>query len=430
MTNASSAQTQHYEALLELFEQFSQFSSSEKGGINRLAASATDGQARDFLCDWFKQNGLKVLVDGLGNIFGVLELGIGKSEHTFFCGSHLDSQENAGKYDGTLGVAYACISGLIIRDKVTDGSIEPKFGKLVVCNWTNEEGARFQPSLLGSRVFVGGMDAKKALAIVDGDGTSLRDALKEIGYLGSDNPPKPDHYLEVHIEQGRKLEEAALSIANVRSCWGARKLRVEVRGCASHTGPTPMDERKDALLAASQIILGVKEISLNSDQVLHSSVGRIEVEPNSPNTVADKVTLWLELRAEHIKTLDTAEQSLAEATKTLQENSGCSFTVTEREVRDVVSFDEPSRRIVEDAFENAGIDHLSLSTISGHDAVQLQSICPSTLLFVPSHGGVTHSPEEFTSNNDICAGLDATVAALSALITTPLSGHRAGMSHV
>ncbi len=370
------------------------------------------------------------MIDDIGNIFGVLEISSGREKDAFFCGSHLDSQFNAGRFDGALGVAYACISALIIKERIDQEELSPDYNRFVVVNWTGEEGARFQPSLLGSRVYVGDMPSGEANSINDAEGISVKEALEHIGYSGTDHAPKAGQYLEIHIEQGRRLEDEGKSIGTISSCWGARKLRVEITGRADHTGPTPMQDRKDALLAASHIIVGVRAVSDQSNSQLHSSVGRLECEPNSPNTVADKATLWVEFRAAETQTLDAAEEALHSVIATAEKIADCSVTISDRETRDVVEFDRDSLSKIERAFDEADRDYLRLTTISGHDAVQLQSVCPSSLLFVPSHKGVTHSPDEFTSNDDICAALDASIEAMTALIAASGSSTHLGASHV
>lgn len=419
----------HHAALLELLDQFGAFGASG-AGINRLAASHADQQARDHLCNWFERHGFVTLIDAVGNVFGVLKLGRGDEGRSFFCGSHLDSQPNGGRFDGTLGVVCACIAGLVIRDHVLQGRVEPEFGTFVVANWTGEEGARFQPSLLGSRVFAGSMPVEDALNIKDGQSESLCAALTEIGYHGSATPPDPDHYLELHIEQGAKLEEAGVPIGIVSSCWGARKLRVIIAGQPDHTGPTPMPERRDALLAAAELIVRTHEISKLSASTLHSSVARIEVSPNSPNTVADNVELWIEFRSADTQALDEAVSQIQQCLDETAVATKCGISIRERETRDVVIFDEAASFVVAEALDRSGIPHLGLETIAGHDAVQLQSICPSTLLFVPSHEGVSHSPDEYTSEADIRAGFDAMMQSVGALISRPVAKVQPGATHV
>lgn len=414
--------SKHNEDVLNLIAQFAEFGATPEGGVHRLAASDEDKAARDFLCGWFEDKGFETLIDGIGNIFGVLKLNPDASQSAFFSGSHLDTQPNGGKFDGAVGVAFSCIAALAIKDLIERRDLQSDFQSFVVTCWTSEEGARFQPSLLGSRVFAGNLGPAEAWDATDADEIHVKDALDRIGYRGTDFIPSPDHYFETHIEQGTELESSGAPIGIVSACWGARKLSLTVTGQADHTGPTPMSTRRDALLAASKIILKVRDISDGSETLLHSSVGRIEVAPNSPNTVAEHVELFIEFRAPKTDTLDAAEAQLADAAGAVSKETGCTIAQSKRDVRDVVSFDALTNRSIAKALDHAGIKHIPLTTIAGHDAVQLQSICPSTLLFIPSRGGVTHSPEEFTSDDDLALGFDASLQAMSAIISNSASG--------
>lgn len=415
--------------VLALIAQFSAFGATPDGGINRLAASSEDKAARDFLCRWFNEQGFATLIDPVGNIFGVLELDPSQPDTSIYCGSHLDSQPHGGQFDGTLGVAIACVAGLAIRDLIDRGEIGNSYRNYVVACWTSEEGARFQPSLLGSRVFAETMSKEEAWGLADADGISLKQALEDIGYLGSHTPPRPDRYLEVHIEQGTRLENADLSIGLVSAAWGARKLILSVTGKPDHTGPTPMAVRKDALLAAARIIVEVNDIAHFSQEDLHSSVGRLKVEPNSPNTVVSQADLWIEFRSADEAQLDAAEQKLQAKSIEISKQTGCQIEQKTREARPVVSFDKTANGRISEALDRAEIPHLSLTTIAGHDALQLQSICPSTLMFVPSKDGISHAPDEFTSDGDIETALEATIAALSTLVSQPASNAGKGAVH-
>ena len=429
MAERISPQQAYQEEVLALIAQFSAFGATPDGGINRLAASSEDKAARDFLCRWFNEQGFATLIDPVGNIFGVLELDPSQPDTSIYCGSHLDSQPHGGRFDGTLGVAISCIAGLAIKDLIDRGEIENSYRNYVAACWTSEEGARFQPSLLGSRVFAGTMSKQEAWRLTDADGISLKQALEDIGYLGLDTPPKPDRYLEVHIEQGSRLEKADLSIGLVSAAWGARKLTLSVTGKPDHTGPTPMPDRNDALLAASRIIVDVNEIAQSSEGQLHSSVGRLDVEPNSPNTVVSQADLWIEFRAANEAQLDAAEDRLHAESIRISEQTGCRIEQKAYEARAVVTFDKAANTKASEALDQAAIPHLSLTTIAGHDALQLQLVCPSALMFVPSKDGISHSPDEFTSDTDIGIGFDAAVAALSALVSQPASLAGKGAVH-
>ena len=407
--------------LLGLLDAFQRFGATKSGGVTRLAASKEEALARDHLCEWLKLNGLDILVDPIGNIFGILDFGPREIERAFYCGSHLDSQPEGGNFDGVLGVASACVAALSLKQKILRGQLEPTYRYFVVACWTAEEGARFQPSLLGSSVFSGHLSLDEAWDLRDRDGVRLKDALSEIGYLGTDTSPAPDHYLELHIEQGCRLENARHAIGLVNACWGAEKIRIIVKGKADHTGPTPMEERHDALLAASHLVTKVNEISASSDAELYGSVGRLEVHPNSPNTVADRAEMWIEFRSAAKEALEFALERLDTDMRAIGERCRCNLERSSRETRNVVQFDQPSLALSAQALEAADMAFQRLDTIAGHDAIRIQTICPSTLLFAPSKDGITHSPLEFTSDKDICAALDGMLVVLERLIVCAVS---------
>lgn len=403
--------------VLSLLADFSQFGRLENGGITRLAGSAEDKLARDYLCSWFERNGFDIRIDQIGNIFGLIALSQDKTDQNFFCGSHLDSQPNGGRFDGALGVACACATGLFVRDAVRSGQIEPAYQTYVVACWTGEEGARFQPSLLGSSTFSGAILPDEALSIRDGEGTTLGQVLGKIGYCGSASVPQPTHYFELHVEQGTKLQDAFCPVGLVENCWGASKFTVEITGRPDHTGPTPMNIRRDAMLAASHLIVRINDLPKELSSTLHSSVGRIEVAPNSPNTVADRVRLWVEVRSDDEAALSDAQDDIGSALTEIAAMTGCSLRIIRTDKRDAIEFDKDSLIKVGSALQNAGMHYRKLSTIAGHDAVAMQSICPSTLMFVPSKDGISHSPEEFTSGEDIAAGFKGMLHAVSSLIS-------------
>ncbi|MDX1784725.1 MAG: M20 family metallo-hydrolase [Roseovarius sp.] len=401
---------------LRLFQEFASFGAFAGGGVNRLVASAEDGAARDHLCNWLRGHGFEVQVDAVGNIYGIINIAGAVGGGTFYCGSHLDSQPMGGRFDGALGVVCACHAALAARRAADEGRLHSRYSRLVVVCWTGEEGARYQPSLLGSRVATGDMSASDALAICDADDVALGDALDAIGYRGGDTPPPPDGYLELHIEQGTALEKSGCAIGVVTGCWGARKLRIAITGVPAHTGPTPMADRRDALLAAALIITEVHALARDASAVCHSSVAQIEVQPNSPNTVAASARLWVELRSGDEAALGAMTAGLDEALNDAAEQTGCTVGIEHSEIRAAVPFDAGAIARIEAVLDNAKIPQMRLPTIAGHDAVQLQSVCPASLIFVPSKGGISHAPEEFTSDADMIAGLDAMTHALLALL--------------
>ena len=201
------------------------------------------------------------MIDPIGNIFGILAIGNDRNGRAFFCGSHLDSQPEAGKFDGALGVVYACVGAKFLTKLIENKEFAPAFDYFVVCCWTAEEGARFQPSLIGSRVYSGELSLEDAWKLEDSSGIFLKDLLESTGYLGASLPPKPSQYLEVHIEQGPQLENNNKAVGLVETSWGAEKLRVKITGRADHTGPRLfriLCQRKNTRSIRSQIECSIK----------------------------------------------------------------------------------------------------------------------------------------------------------------------------
>lgn len=406
----------HHE-LLAFLHSFRQFGATASGGVTRLAASPEEAAARDHLCDWFKANEFDIQIDSIGNIFGFLDFGTTYGDRAFYCGSHLDSQPEGGNFDGVLGVASACIAGQELRKLIQSGTLVPTYRFFVVVCWTGEEGARYQPSLLGSSVFCGQLPPEVAWKLADSDGVQLKDALTASGYLGADLPIPPEHYLELHIEQGTRLESSGDPIGLVEACWGAIKVRILVKGRADHTGPTPLEDRRDALFAASLVVNEVNALSSKVSDDLRGSVGRMEIHPNSPNTIADRVELWIELRSASDQVMTNALETLKAGVTKISDRTGCQLPITSCESRNAIQFDQPSLSRASQALDAAGISFQRLKTIAGHDAIRLQSLCPSILIFAPSKYGITHSPDEFTSDSDVCAAFEGMLVILLRLMS-------------
>lgn len=376
-------------------------------GVSRVALSAEDRRVRDWFVAWLKANGFEVIIDAIGNVFGLLNFA-GPGAPVVLTGSHFDSQPNGGRFDGAYGVIAAAQAALAIKMSVDSGHLKP-VRNLCVVNWTNEEGARFQPSLLGSGVYAGLIRLEDALAIRDGEGATVADALATAGYAGAGQPPAAESYVELHIECGPELEATGHVIGVTENWWGALKMQISVTGERAHTGPTAMRRRKDALLGASLLIAGVRDMAdrVNTADVerLYTSVGRIEVEPNSPNVVPGTVTLFVELRSSDPDVLIRAERSLSDLMKQVEACTGLPVTVLDSSMRDAGRFDPQLVALAWRAAERNGFPALKVATIAGHDAIPLAGVAKSVLVVTPSAGGICHHEDEFTKDDDLEAGL-------------------------
>ena len=390
-----------------------EFGRTDKGGLQRLAASREEGEARDHVCAWLRARGFTLRVDRVGNVFALLELA-GPQAQCVLSGSHLDSQPRGGRFDGAYGVIGACVAAHAIRTSGAGGYKQ----NLAVVTWTNEEGARFAPSLLGSGVYAGHYELAYALSRKDADGISVAEALAAIGYAGTDEPPgNPACCVELHIEQGPSLERSNATIGAVEGNWGTMKYIVSFTGTAAHTGPTAMSERRDALLAAGHLIVACRAISDATGGSLLSSVGRLDIEPNSTNVVAAQVRLYGEMRATDNGVLEAACAEFERAADDAARTAGVAMELERVTDRPAGVFDAKLCGLIEAVANELGYRTRRVHTVAGHDAVSLRRRCPTGMIFVPSVGGISHNEAEFTSAADLEAGVDVLANVLHRLVT-------------
>ncbi|MDU0954304.1 MAG: Zn-dependent hydrolase [Bradyrhizobium sp.] len=399
--------------LKAMMEQVSTFGGKPNGAMTRLTLSKTDGQARDWLGSWFKEHRFEQQIDPIGNQFGKLSLA-GDNAPTVMVGSHLDSQPNGGRFDGALGVVSACEAVLAVAERM---EVE---GRLAACNfqvvnWTNEEGARFQPSLLGSSVFAGAIELDWALDRADGDGMTVRQSLAEIGYAGTAVVERPDALIELHIEGDDKLFAASERFGIFTRFWGATKYRLAFLGEQAHTGPTPMAQRKDALLAAAYLMADLRQLANDHGLDLHTSVGRLEVHPNSPNTVPAEAVLFIDLRSGSPDVLAQAEEKMKVRIEVAAQRAGVGYEVRSIDRRRAGGFAPGLIALAERVAARRGETARHLDTIGGHDAVAMSAVCPSIVMAVRSKDGVIHHPTEYTSPEDHAASTQILADMLYAL---------------
>jgi N-carbamoyl-L-amino-acid hydrolase len=400
-------------AMLELLQRFAVFGATPKGGVTRLCGSSEDKQARDLFAAELAAAGAQTRTDAVGNQFGIFPLTDAEDAPLVMMGSHLDSQPCAGKLDGALGVAAALSTGAALLEAKRQGA---KFNaNFCAVNWTNEEGARFRPSLLGSGTFAGAFAADYALARRDDAGVSLGDALDTIGYRGTDAPPQPACYLELHIEQGSVLEDEGARIGIVTRNWGAVKLDVVFTGEQAHTGPTPMERRKDALLAAAYAIADIRAIAAHWPGQVHSSVGRMIISPNSANVVPARVELSVEVRSADDEVLAKASEMAVAAIAAAGPRAAVTAEIAGRSNRLARGLPPEVSELVALCAAEAGHKSRLMDTVAGHDALSLLGLCPMGLIFVPSIGGITHNEAEATAEEDLLAGLDVCLRAVRRL---------------
>lgn len=406
------------DTLHDLLAAFAAYGDSGDGGVRRLTGTVEDKAARDRLALEFTARGLVPTVDRIGNQFGIARLASG-TDDAVVVGSHLDSQPTGGRFDGVYGV----LAGLLAAEAVmARAAAAPERARrnLVVANWTNEEGARFQPSLTGSSVFTGALPLEQALSLADGAGDNLGAALQTIGYAGNADPAfTPTRYVELHIEQGDRLETAGVEIGVVDGAFAARKLSLVFIGAPSHTGPTAMARRRDALRAAARAIDVLHDLLERDAPDALGSAARITVFPNSPNVVPCRVQVWFEIRhAEQSRVLalgDLLLRRVADAVDAL----GVTVDVAVDERRAPIRLDAAGAALATAVARELGHSVVPVMTVAGHDAVALARRMPSTLVFVPSVGGLSHSPLEFTHPAALDTGLAVLTEILWRMVTDP-----------
>ncbi|MGF6937841.1 N-carbamoyl-L-amino-acid hydrolase [Paraburkholderia sp. UCT70] len=398
-----------------LFSASSAIGATPAGGLHRLAASAQDGQVRDLFRIWLDEHGFDVHIDAIGNVFGLVTLTPGAPY--VLCGSHLDSQPSAGRFDGVYGVLAGATAIVGIAQRLrASGHRAPC--NLAVVDWTNEEGARFQPSLTGSSVFTGAMSLDDAWACEDRQGVTLKSALEQIGYLGDAMLDLPvAAYVEMHVEQASNLEREGLAIGVVRETWAALKWRVRFDGEQNHTGPTPMADRRDALLAAAHTIAAVHAEAVRHGAQMHSSVGRLDVYPNSPNVVPSRTILHIEFRSPSTALLDGTATCFEATLRNIAEQTGTRIEIESRQLRAPLKLHDGLSRLAHDVSLELDLPAGDSVTVAGHDAISMSRVTPTCLLFVPSRGGVSHNEAEYTADADLHNGLRLLSALLERICT-------------
>lgn len=383
-------------------------------GRTRMALDDGDRDGRDRLTAWMRELDLDVRVDGIGNIFGLLP---GAADlPPLMMGSHIDTVAQAGPLDGVYGV----LSGLaVVRAFRKAGVVPPR--PLAVAAFTNEEGVRFQPDMLGSLVHVGGLSLDAALNARGIDGARLGDELGRIGYAGSapTGALRPAAYLELHVEQGPVLEAEGFQIGVVEGVQGISWRRISVEGQSNHAGTTPTRLRRDAGLTAARIVTRLREMTETGETV--ATVGRLHLEPDLVNVIPARATLTVDMRDPDEQRLRAAEDALDAYLLAVAAQDGVRVS-SERLARfEPVPFDPALVNVVEDTARRLGYSCRRMVSGAGHDAQMMARICPTAMIFTPSKGGLSHCPQECTDPEDLSRG----VAVLMETVLARLAGDEA-----
>ncbi|WP_308797872.1 M20 family metallo-hydrolase [Agromyces silvae] len=409
-------------SFLDDFRTMSTFGATPGGGVERQAASAADGETRRWFGGWLAEQGFRVEVDAIGNIFGLLELVPGAPY--VLVGSHLDSQPLAGRFDGAYGVLAGAHAARSVRDRAAAEGATPRFNVAVV-DWFNEEGSRFKPSMMGSAVHIGRLPLETALATTDPRGVSVADALDAIGGRGEFTGLDVSAYAEIHVEQGRELEATGTTIGLVASTWTAQKLEVVVTGEQAHTGAAPMADRRDALFGAAKLIVAVRELIDGFEvEQLHTAVSEMYLDPNSPVALAREVRMLVDIRSPRQDLLETAVARLRTTIGSIAAEARVEIDIVDVVEWSSGPFLEAGVLLAGEEAARLGYSHRRSATVAGHDATNLKEVVPTVMLFVPSVDGISHNEREFTSDDDLLAGLDVLQSVLYRLCAGELETER------
>ncbi|MDR2316837.1 MAG: Zn-dependent hydrolase [Pseudomonas sp.] len=387
-----------------------------QGGRTRIALSDAEKAGRDQLVAWMRELELDIQVDRIGNIFGSLRSTSDTGhDRPFMMGSHIDTVTNAGALDGCYGV----LAGLAVQRAYREAAVLPP-RTITVGAFTNEEGVRYQPDMMGSLVYAGGMSVEDALDTVGTDGSRLGDELARIGYAGELEPGAlvPHEYLELHIEQGPILEAENTLIGVVENLQGISWQQVTVKGNANHAGTTPTHLRHDAGYVACAITTELRHLAKSSGTTL-ATVGCMTFEPDVINVIPRRASFTVDLRDPDESKLLKAEQRLAARLAEIAEEEGVSIE-TEQLVRfQPVTFDPSLANAIEDSARRFGFSLRRMTSGAGHDAQMIARIAPAAMIFVPSRGGISHNPREHTDDDQLLNGAQVLLDVVQRRLNTP-----------
>ena len=375
-------------------------------GINRLAFTDADWEGRQYIIDCMTDAGLDVEIDGFGNVIGY-KVGTNPDLPVVMVGSHTDSVPNGGNYDGVVGVLSAIE---VVRSIIDDGFEHDH--TIAVVDFMCEESSRFDAATLGSMAMRGKLTLNDLHRLVDKQGISLYDALKErklhpdaIESMAYNRPVKA--FIEMHIEQGKVLEHEQKQIGIVSGIAAPERFYVTIRGNADHSGATPMNLRHDALCGSSKIILGIEEVtSMQEEPSVVGTVGIAKVVPGAMNVIPGSVKLGVDIRSISKVARDSVVFLIKELIDIIAEKRGLSYTIEPIAQDHPVAMHPAMIREIEEAVKSVGVDYMTMSSGAGHDAMHWTEVAPTGMIFIPCRDGISHNPAEFAAMNDIVVGAE------------------------
>ncbi|AZD03105.1 Zn-dependent hydrolase [Pseudomonas chlororaphis] len=396
------------ERLWQSLMDLARLGATAKGGVCRLALTDLDRQARDLFVRWCEEAGCSVSIDGIGNIFA-RRAGRNPQLPPVMTGSHIDTQPTGGKFDGCYGV----MAGLEVIRTLNDLGLQTE-APLEVVVWTNEEGSRFPPCMMGSGVFAGKFDLDDTLRKQDEQGLSVGSELRRIGYAG----PRAvlghpvGAYFEAHIEQGPVLEDRQTTIGVVMGCLGQKWFDLTLTGVEAHAGPTPMHLRKDALVGAAQVIGAVNRIAHEQQPHACGTVGCLSLHPGSRNVIPGQVQMTLDLRHLHADKLQAMVDEVRQVIEDTCQQHGLGFELTPTADFPPLDFDPACVAAVRQGAEQLGLSHMDIVSGAGHDAIFIAELGPAGMIFVPCEGGISHNEIENAAPQDLADGCAVLLRAM------------------
>ncbi len=396
------------ERLWDTLMEMAKIGATEKGGCCRLALTDLDKQGRDLFVQWCEQAGCTIKIDKMGNIFARRE-GTDSSLPAVLTGSHLDTQPTGGRFDGVYGV----LTGLEVIRCLNDMDIQT-LHSIEACVWTNEEGSRFAPAMVSSGVFGGVFDLDYGLNRADPDGLTMGQELQRIGYAGEEEVGGRDvhAYFEAHIEQGPILEVEDKTIGIVTDAQGQRWYEVTLTGVESHAGPTPMSQRKDALLGAAKIVQLVNQVGLDHAPLACATVGMLDVYPNSRNVIPGRVAFTIDFRHPDDAVLEKMDRLMRAGVDQIISDIGLECELEQIFYYAPIAFDKSCIEAVRIGTEAHGYSSRDIVSGAGHDACYLAGVAPTSMVFIPCIDGISHNEIEDVKPEWITAGANVVLSAM------------------
>ena len=393
-----------WSSLMEL----AQIGATPKGGVCRLTLTDLDKQGRDLVTRWAREAGMSVTIDKIGNVF-MRRPGRNNSLPPIMTGSHIDTQPTGGKFDGNYGV----LAGLEVVRTLNDHGIETE-APIEVAFWTNEEGSRFVPVMMGSGVFAKAFTLEHAYAATDVDGKTVKDELARIGYIGDEEPGEHPigAYFEAHIEQGPVLEDADVTIGVVQGVLGIRWFDCTVTGMEAHAGPTPMALRKDAMQVATRLMQEVVAAAHRYPPHGRGTVGMVHVFPNSRNVIPGRVKFSIDLRNSTDALVDQMVDEVKAFAARLQAETGLGIQIDLVSSYPAQAFHPDCTEAVARAAQALGYSHMPAVSGAGHDAVYTARLAPSGMIFIPCKDGISHNEIEDAQPGHVAAGCNVLLHAM------------------